>query len=203
MPYPTVKALPSAPSRVSKPEVFVNESALFLAALPQFKTEYNALVDYVNSKIPNFYNYGSVLGANPANPTIPTYNDNVGGANAVAYTSSVDSLYLSLQDISSKVPTNVGNWIDATIAIQGSLPSDANKPLLSSLPNPHNRTQDRDAFNLSASAFTTSVRTNLNSIASLVSYVNTTCYANVDNGLVTDGTISEASDYGLVTETVT
>ena len=42
MAYPKVVTLPNAPSKISDQVNFVNQSALFLQALPAFRTQFNA-----------------------------------------------------------------------------------------------------------------------------------------------------------------
>lgn len=49
MSYPSVTALPIAPSRLSRPSNFVSESDLFLSKLPAFRTQTNDLSFYVNT----------------------------------------------------------------------------------------------------------------------------------------------------------
>lgn len=51
MTAPTVTDLPEAPSRVD-PTNFAVRADLFLAALPQFQTELNALADYLETEVP-------------------------------------------------------------------------------------------------------------------------------------------------------
>ena len=191
-----ITPLPSAPSRVSDPTNFVNESALFLSALPSFQTQTNLFITDVNLIKGNKFNFG-LLSSPTTAPSFPTFNGTATGT-GIVYVSSIDTLYEALQNRSTLV-NSVATWLDYFSAYQGEVSTDASKPSVSTLSAPHNRSQSQTAFNTSAIAFTTSSNNFINSLNTLLQY-NTNFWLGDDYGLVSDGTIAMTIDCGLITD---
>ena len=192
-----ITPLPSAPSRASNPTNFVNESALFLSALPSFQTQTNLFIADVNLIKGNAFNFGLLNNPTPNAPSFPPFNGAATGT-GITYVSSIDTLYGALQKGSTLV-NSVATWLDGFSAYQGGVNTDTNKPTVSTLSVPHNRSQAQEAFNASAIAFTTSSNNFANSLNTLLQY-NKGFWVNVDYGFITDSTISETNDCGLVTD---
>lgn len=192
-----ITPLPSAPARVSDPANFVNESALFLSALPSFQTQTNLFIADVNLIKGNKFNFGLLSSPISTVPSFPTFNGTATGT-GVAYVSSIDTLYEALQNRSTLV-NSVATWLDDFSAYQGEVDTDSSKPSVSTLSVPHNRSQDRAAFNTSAIAFTTSSNNFINSLNALLQY-DGDFWINDDYGVVSDGTISMTIDCGLITD---
>ena len=192
-----ITPLPSAPSRVSDPVNFVNESALFLSALPSFQTETNLFITDVNLIKGNKFNFGLLSSPISTVPPFPTFNGTATGT-GITYVSSIDTLYEALQDRSTLV-NPVASWLDNFSEYQGEVSTDTSKPSVSTLSTPHNRSQDQAAFNASAIAFTTSSNNFINSLNTLLQY-NADFWLDDDYGLVTDSTISLTNDCGLITD---
>lgn len=192
-----ITPLPSAPSRVSDPVNFVNESALFLSALPSFQTQTDLFIGDVNLIKCNKFAFG--LLSNPITniPSFPTFNGTASGT-GVVYVSSIDTLYAELQNRSTLV-NSVAAWLDGFSEYQGVVSTDTSKPSVSTLSAPHNRSQNQAAFNASAIAFTTSSNNFINSLNTLLQY-NVNFWLDDDYGLITDSTVSLTNDCGLVTD---
>lgn len=199
MPYPAVAALPPAPSKISDQVNFVNQSALYLQALPTFRTEYNALIAYINAAFPNRFNCGVIGEINPTKPTVTVVANPTGSG--VTYVSAIDVLYNGLQ-LNSANASAVGLYIDNVIALTGSVTSDASNPVIPLLPVPHSRTQSLAAFNTSASAFSLTAANATSALNSCYTYIDQTCLQNEDMGLITDTNITETIDNGLITDSV-
>lgn len=193
MPYPSTTILPPPPSRISDPVNFVNESALYLQSLPTFRTQFNALTAYINTKYPNYNNYGTVVDSNPVMPTVATFAAGVSGT-GVDYISSVDTFYENLYTNSSRA-NSYGAWIDSVITMQGSIASDVDKPVIPSITAAATRAQTRTAFNASSVAFTENAIKSVRELADAYNYVQSTCFSTFDNGLVTQA-IDATDDYG-------
>lgn len=202
MTYPTVTTLPTAPSRISNPENFVTESALFLAALPNFREQTNTLSSYINSVIPNKYNFGSISSPSPTFPNIQQYTGSVitTGVASVEYISSIDIFYEDLQAYSSKL-NDVGSWIDDVVSNQGVVSYDLDKPMVSGITYPHSRNQTREDFNSSAELFTETGIDNINSLYQGVWYIDLICHQPDNFGSVTDTTIIESIVCGSILDT--
>lgn len=201
MPASTVNALPLAPSRLSRPSNFVTGSALFLEALPIYRTQVNQLSAYVNEKILNKFNFGVLNGIR----TFPdlaqtTVEDLPYEGDSLDFTSNIDSIYYVLQTHSNLV-TASGVWLDTVIAENGLAPYDLDKPLVSGVTAPMLRTQERSDFNLSAANFSETALNNINSMYQSIWYTYTICCGDEDNGLITDGTIISFIDCGDITDT--
>lgn len=192
-----ITPLPSAPSRAGDPVNFVNESALFLSALPSFQTQTNLFITDVNLIKGNKFNFG--LLSNPISnvPSFPTFNGTATGT-GIAYVSSIDTLYEALQNRSTLV-NSVATWLDDFSEYQGEVNTDTSKPSVSTLSVPHNRSQGQAAFNTSAIAFTTSSNNFINSLNTLLQY-NADFWIDDDYGLITDSTISETNNCGLISD---
>ena len=192
-----ITPLPSAPSRVSDPKNFVNESALFLSTLPSFQTQTNLFITDVNLIKGNKFNFGLLSRPISTAPSFPTFNGTATGT-GVAYVSSIDTLYEALQNRSTLV-NSVATWLDDFSAYQGVVNTDTSKPSVSTLSVPHNRSQNQAAFNTSAVAFTTSSNNFINSLNALLQY-DTDFWINDDYGLASDSTISMTIDCGSITD---
>ena len=202
MTHPTVTALPTAPSRISNPENFVTESALFLAALPKFREQTNTLSSYINSVIPNKYNFGSISTPSPTFPNIQQYTGSVvtTGVASVEYISSIDVFYEDLQIYSSNL-NNVGIWVDTVVANQGVVSYYLDKPMVSGITYPHSRNQTREDFNNSAELFTETGINNINSLYQSVWYIDLICHQPDDFGSITDTNITENIRCGSILDT--
>ena len=192
-----ITPLPSAQSRVSDPANFVNESALFLSALPSFQTQTNLFIADVNLINGNKFNFGLLSSPISTAPSFPTFNGTATGT-GITYVSRIDTLYEALQNRSTLV-NSVATWLDDFSAYQGVVGTDSSKPSVSTLSVPHNGLQGQAAFNTSAIAFTTSSNNFINSLNTLLQY-NKGFWVGADYGLITDSTISETNDCGLVTD---
>jgi hypothetical protein len=200
MTAPIVNALPTAPTRLSHPSNFVTESALFLEALPAYRTQVNQLSSYVNEKILNKFNLG-VLNGIRTFPVLSqtTVTDIPYDNNSLEFTSNIDSIYFVLKDYSDNV-TASGIWLDLVIAENGLAPYDLDKPLVQGVTSPMLRTQERTAFNASAASFSETALENLNSMYQSIWYTYTICCGDDDNGLITDNTIISFTDCGSITD---
>ncbi len=201
MPAPLVSHLPPAPSRLSRPESFANESVIFLDALPAFRTQVNELSNYINSIILNKWNYGNLS----KQPTFPNISQYEGGgvptqATTGEYIASVDALYQETTNYSAKLD-NVGVYIDMLSNYIGTALYDVDKPIVSDITEPHTRAMSRDVFNYRAELFTESLIDNINSIYQSMWYNYVITFVGDDYGLITDDTITYTDDYGLVTDT--
>lgn len=202
MTYPTVTALPTAPSRISNPENFVTESALFLAALPNFREQTNTLSSYINSVIPNKYNFGRISISSPTFPNIQQYTGSVvtTGTASVEYISSIDIFYEDLQIYSSNL-NSVGLWVYTVVANQGVVSYDLDKTMVSGITYPHSRNQTREDFNNSAELFTETGADNINSLYQSVWYIDLICHQPDDFGSITDTNITENITCGSILDT--
>lgn len=192
-----ITPLPSAPSRASDPTNFVNESALFLSALPSFQTQTNLFITDVNLIKGNQFNFGLLSSPISNVPSFPTFNGTATGT-GITYVSSIDTSYEALQNRSTLV-NSVATWFDDFSAYQGEVNTDSSKPSVSALSVPHNRSQGQAAFNTSAIAFTTSSNNFINSLNALLQYDAAFWIAD-DYGLMSDGTISMTIDCGSITD---
>lgn len=199
MPYPTVTALPEAASKMSGQVNFVNQSALFLQALPTFSFEFNTLLTYINSQYINKYNYGTLAGINPEQPVISHVITPEGMG--VPYVSGIDLLYQTLHECSIQSGT-FGDVVDIGVASLGTVTLDANAPTITLLTTPQAKTQARDDFNTTAVAYTASVKAALEGLDNRLTYLKDTCFTDEDCGAITDNTIAETVDAGSLTDSV-
>lgn len=201
MTAPLVTALPIAPARLNRPDNFVNESVIFLDALPSFRTQVNELNTHINSVIINKWNYGSVA-VSPSFPDISQYTGDVIPTEVatVEYIASIDSFYENLSTYSSKLNA-VGGWIDNLVAYVSTIPYDIDKPIISGISAPPTRDLARPLFNARAEDFTETGINNINSLYQSCWYNYNIVYVADDYGLVTDTNLTVREDYGLVTDT--
>lgn len=201
MPAPLVTSLPTSPARLARPDDFVNESVIFLDALPTFRTQVNELSSYINSIILNKWDYGSVA-VQPTFPNISQYQGDVVPTQTatVEYIASIDSIYQEATNYSNTL-NDVGNYINILSSYAGTMPYDVNKPMVSGITSPHTRALSRDEFNYRAELFTDSLIDNINSMYQSMWYNYITVYVGDDYGLITDNNITQGIDYGLVTDT--
>ena len=201
MTAPLVTTLPISPSRLSRPDDFVNESVIFLDALPAFRTQVNELSSYINSIILNKWDYGNVS-VQPTFPNISQYQGNVIPTEVatVDYIASIDSLYQQVVTYSGKL-NSVGAYVDMLSNYIGTAPYDANKPMISVIESPHTRAMPRATFNYTAELFTESFIDNVNSLYQSVWYNYVITFVGDDYGSLTDNNITYSDDYGLITDT--
>lgn len=200
MPAPTVSALPTAPSRLSKPNSFTNESVVFLDALPSFRTQINQLSSYINAQIPNKWMLGKLDGIRSF-PDISqsTLVDIEYNEDGVAFTSSLDALYATLEEYSHKV-SEAGAWLDSVISEVGVAPYDIEKPLVSGVTSAMTRVQNRDTFNNTASLFSETAIDNINSLYQTIWYTYQISCSDSSNGSITDTSIILTTNCGSITD---
>ena len=153
MPAPLVSTLPTAPSRLSKPSNFVTESTVFLEALVAYRTQVNQLNTYINSQIPNKYNFGTLNGVRrfPVLSQTSAYDIEYTG-NSINFTSSLDVFYDVLHTHSTRLNA-ASSWFDSVLDEVGTAPYDLDKPMISGVTIPMTRTQGREDFNKRALSF--------------------------------------------------
>lgn len=200
MPAPLVSTLPTAPSRLERPDGFINESVIFLDNLPAFRTQVNELSSYINSIILNKWNYGEIS-KQPTFPNISQYEGVVVPTQTatVEYIASIDSLYQETTNYSAKLNA-VGTYVDMLSNYIGTAPYDVDKPMVSGITSPHTRVMQRDVFNYRAELFTESLIDNINSLYQSMWYNYITVFVGDDYGSITDTNITQQLDYGLVTD---
>ena len=201
MSAPLVTSLPTAPSRLERPDVFVNESVIFLDTLPAFRTQVNELSSYINSVILNKWNYGSIS-VQPTFPSISQYEGVVVPTETATleYIASIDSLYQETTEYSAKLNA-VGAYVDMLSNYIGVMSYDLDKPMISGITSPHTRTMPRETFNYRAELFTESFIDNVNSLYQSVWYNYIVTFVGDDYGSITDTNITHSDDYGLITDT--
>ena len=201
MTAPSVITLPTAPSRLSRPSNFATESALFLDALPVFRTQVNQLASYINSKIPNKWNFGKLYGIRSF-PEISqsTLVDIEYTGDGGAFANSLDAIYAVLEDYSNRVNI-AGDWFDSVVAEVGEAPYDLDKSLVSGVTTPMSRTQERSAFNTSAANFSETAVDNINSLYQAIWHTYQTSAGNRSFGSITDTTIITNIIGGSITAT--
>lgn len=197
MAYPKVVTLPNAPSKISDQVNFVNQSAIFLQALPAFRTQFNALLTYINNQRINTYNCGTIVETNPISPVLIPIITPVGSG--VPYVSGIDLVYATLKSTEEQSDV-IGEYIDDLVSRYGVVSSDSSQPNISPLTTPQYKTQARDVFNETAISFTASAKAAIEVLGTRFDYIDLTCFAAIDNGLITDDTISETIDAGSITD---
>ena len=197
MAYPKVVTLPNAPSKIGDQVNFVNQSALFLQALPAFRTQFNALLTYINNQRINKYHCGTLDETNPESPILIPIITPVGSG--VPYVSGVDIVYSTLKNTEDQSDV-IGEYIDDLVSRYGVVSSDSSQPNISPLTVPQDKTQSRVVFNTTAISFTASAKAAIEVLGTRFDYINSTCFATIDNGLITDATISETIDAGSITD---
>lgn len=201
MTAPLVSPLPTSPARLSKPDEFVNESVVFLDALPVFRTQVNELSSYINSIILNKWDYGNVSKQHKF-PEISQYTGEVVPTEVatVEYIASIDSVYQATTNYSAKL-NDVGTYVDMLSNYVGTALYDVDKPMISGITSPHTRVMSRDVFNYRAELFTESLINNINSLRHSMWYNFVITFEGDDYGLITDNNITQSNDYGLITDT--
>lgn len=197
MAYPKVVTLPKAPSKLSDQVNFVNRSVLFLQALPAFRTQFNALLTYINNQRINKYNCGTIVETNPISPVLIPIITPVGSG--VPYVSGIDTVYTTLKSTEEQSDV-IGKYIDGLVSRYGEVSSDSSQPNISLLTAPQDRTQSISVFNATAISFTASAKAVIEGLGTRFNYIELTCFADIDNGLITDNTISETIDAGSITD---
>ena len=197
MAYPKVVTLPTAPSKLSDQVNFVNQSALFLQALPAFRTQFNALLTYINDQRINKYHCGTIVETNPISPVLVPIITPVGSG--VPYVSGIDIVYTTLKSTEEQSDV-IGKYIDDLVSRYGVVSSDSSQPNISLLTAPQDKTQSISVFNATAISFTASAKAAIEGLGTRFNYINLTCFATIDNGLITDDTISETIDAGSITD---
>ena len=197
MAYPKVVTLPNAPSKLSDQVNFVNRSALFLQALPAFRTQFNALLTYIDNQRINKYHCGTIVETNPISPVLIPIITPVGSG--VPYVSGIDIVYTTLKSTEEQSDV-IGKYIDDLVSRYGVVSSDSSQPNISLLTAPQDKTQSISVFNATAISFTASAKAAIEGLGTRFNYINLTCFAAIDNGLITDATISETIDAGSITD---
>ena len=197
MAYPKVVTLPTAPSKISDQVNFVNRSALFLQALPAFRNQFNALLTYINHQRINKYNCGTLDETNPESPVLTPIITPV--SSGVPYVSGIDLVYTTLKSTEEQSDV-IGEYIDDLVSRYGAVSSDISQPNISLLTAPQDKTQSISVFNATAISFTASAKAAIEGLGTRFNYINSTCFATIDNGLITDATISETIDAGSITD---
>lgn len=201
MPTPIVETLPTSPARLSRPNNFVTESAVFLEALPVFRTQVNQVSSYINSKIPNKWNFGKLNGIRTF-PDISqsTLTDIEYTGDGLDFTSSLDALYATLEDYSNRINL-AGDWFDIVLAEVGEAPYDLDRTLISGVTSAMLRSQEREAFNSTATVFSETAVDNINSLYQSIWYTYNTSAGNRSFGSTTDTTIITTINGGSITDT--
>ena len=201
MTAPTVNTLPTSPSRLSRPNNFVTESAIFLEALPAFRTQVNQLATYINANVPNKWNFGRLNGVRSFPAISQTllmdieYNNN-----GIEFTGDLDALYSTLETYSNSI-NDASDWYDGVIAEVGLGAYDLDKPLVSGITAPMNRAQDRTVFNSTADMFSETAVDNINSLYQAIWHTYQTSAGNRSFGSITDTTIITNIIGGSITDT--
>lgn len=201
MSVPIVETLPIPPARLSRPNNFVTESVVFLEALPTFRTQVNQVSSYINSKIPNKWNFGKLNGLRTF-PDISqsTLTDIEYTGDGLDFTSSLDSLYATLEDYSKRINL-AGDWFDIVLVEVGEAPYDLDRTLVSGVTSPMLRSQERAAFNSTAALFSETTVDNINSLYQSIWYTYQTSASNRSFGSITDTTIITNIIGGSITDT--
>lgn len=201
MTAPSVSTLPTAPSRLSKPSNFVTESTVFLEALTAYRTQVNQLSTYINSQIPNKYNFGTLNGVRnfPVLSQISAYDIEYTG-NSINFTSDLDVFYDMLHTHSTRLNAASG-WFDKVLDEVGTAPYDLDKPMVSGVTIPMTRTQGREDFNERALDFGESCTNNINSLYESIYHTYTTSCGKRNFGSITDTIIIKTINCGSITDT--
>lgn len=201
MTAPTVDTLPTSPSRLSRPNNFVSESTVFLESLPAFRTQANQLATYINANIPNKWSFGKLNGIRSF-PTISQtlLTDIEYTGDGIKFTGDVDALYSTLETYSNNI-NGASDWYGGVIAEVGLGTYDLDKPLVSGITAPMNRSQDRTVFNSTADMFSATSVDNINSFYQAIWYTYQTSAGNRSFGSITDTTIITNIIGGSITDT--
>ena len=197
MPYPQTSTLPTAPSRIDNPLDFTNRAALYLDALPTFKASTDALTNYFAITNPNLFNFGNVTGSNPTKPVVSAFS--LPSGSGLAYVSSIDAMLEAVRVASSQM-NSVGQYIDAVVAMQGTVETWSGRPVFTVIPSPPNRLQSQATFNSYTNSYFTAFKNYVDGINTSLTTFTNACYANDDCGALTDGTIATTYDAGALTD---
>ena len=201
MPAPIVETLPISPARLSRPNNFVTESAVFLEALPAFRTQVNQLATYINANIPNKWNFGKLNGIRSFPVISQTLLADIEyNSNGIEFTGDLDALYSTLETYSNSI-NGASDWYDGVIAEVGLGAYDLDKPLVSGITAPMNRAQDRTVFNSTADMFSATSVDNINSLYQAIWHTYQTSAGNRSFGSITDTTIITNIIGGSITDT--
>lgn len=201
MSAPIVETLPIPPARLSRPNNFVTESVVFLEALPTFRTQVNQVSSYINSKIPNKWNFGKLNGLRTfPNISQSTLTDIEYTGDGLDFTSSLDALYATLEDYSKRINI-AGDWFDIVLVEVGEAPYDLDRTLISGVTSPMLRSQERAAFNSTAALFSETTVDNINSLYQSIWYTYNTSVGNRSFGSITDTIIITTINGGSITDT--
>jgi len=200
MPSPIVEKLPISPARLSRPNNFVSESLVFLEALPAFRTQVNQLATYINANIPNKWSFGKLNGVRSFPVISQTLLADIEYNGDIEFTGDLDALYSTLETYSNNI--NVARvWYDDVVAEVGLGAYDLDKPLVSGITAPMNRTQDRTVFNSTADMFSATSVDNINSLYQAIWHTYQTSAGNRSFGSITDTTIITNIIGGSITDT--
>lgn len=201
MAAPTVITLPTAPSRLSKPASFITDSQLFLGKLPAFRTGVNILATYINSSIPNKWNFGKVNGVRNFPAISQTLLTNIGyDGDGTKFVGDLDDLWLVLEAYSTAV-NSAGVWYDSVVAEVGLGSYDLDKPMVSGVSAPMHRAQSVENFNNSAEIFCDTAVDHINSLYQAIQYTYQTSAGNRSFGTIKDTTITTTINGGSITDT--
>lgn len=201
MTAPIVSVLPTAPSILSRPTLFISESTVFLDTLPVYRTEMNNLSSYVNFTIVSKYNYGTLNGKRDfpdISQSLLLDVEYVG--DSVVFASDVEAIYFTIQKQSEKADL-IGAWLDAVVTEVGVVPYDTDKPLVSGVTSPMYRGQTQSDFNTDSFNFSESAIENINSMYQAIWYTYNIACGNDSNGNITDSTIIHFEDCGSISDT--
>ena len=199
---PSVKELPKAGARLSRPNTFSADAELFLSKLPDFRVQVNQLSSYLNYTANNKYNYGNVNGVRDF-PTLFQFDEqDIDTSNgSLDFTSKLDVLYNNVYEYSKSLNA-AGDWFDMVVTESGTIPYDKQRPIVTGISQPMLKSESRQSFNTSTVLFNETVVNNINSLYQTIWYTHLVCCGNDDNGLITDGTITDTLDAGSITDTV-
>ena len=202
MTSPSVKELPKAGARLSRPNTFSTDAEVFLSKLSDFRVQVNQLSSYLNSTANNKYNYGKVNGVRDF-PTVFQFDEqDIDISNgSLDFTSKLDVLYDAVYEY-SKYLNAAGDWFDRVVTESGTIPYDPQRPIVSGVSQPMLKSEARNSFNTSSVLFNETVVDNINSLYQVMWYTHLVCRGNDTNGLITDQIITETLDAGSITDTV-
>ena len=201
MSAPTVTALPTSPARLSRPNNFLTESAVFLEALPVFRSQVNQLASYINANIPNKWSFGKLNGIRNFPVISQTLLADIEyNGDGIEFTGDLDALYYTLETYSNSI-NGTSDWYDDVVAEVGLGAYDLDKPLVSGITAPMNRGQDRTVFNSTADMFSATSVDNINSLYQAMWHTHQTSVSNRSFGSITDTTIITTINGGSITDT--
>lgn len=198
MSAPRLNTLPTAPAKIGNPDQFLNQSALFLQALPTYQTGINQLSTYLNTLKPNKFCAGTLTGTTPTQPVFDDIPDVVGVGST--FVDAVDTVYKHVHALSGKT-TALGDFADYIATELGVVNTDTTRPSLTNVTAAPAKNQAVTVFNTTATNFTNSHRTLVTNLNAYCTYLNNLSLQDIDFGTISDTTISETVDAGSVTDT--